>query len=470
VARAVTVIVQLALVSSRAVAQTDVTASLPGAFKETDTTSLLSAARIRALPVAQRTAWSAYLDRSRVAQAKDQALLQRELLTLGRTTMTRATFLSKSFDFPGNDDGRILAMDSARRMIPSMLSYQTPSGGWSKHIDLSHGVRQPGQSFFSENEKWQYIATIDNDAIAEVLGLLDEVANDRAQYVPVALRTASQAAVKLGVQCILAAQVRVDGKLTVKGQQHDPSTLAPASARSYELVSLTSKESAGVFEFLMSHTSLDARIVPALAGAAKWLERNAIHGMRNGGKHGLIPDSTAGLFGHACMRSAATVRSFPIAMARSNTTRTHSPTVAEATGGTPICQRPLSRTTANGSLHAMRRASHRSTADVADPDVADAETAPPDVAVSSSVSATRRAGHGRICIEQRGAVGVCTCGGRNDCGERGQRDARCDERDSYGGMERGADDTCSHQGANVSVACVRQHGVRCGTGWYHRQQ
>jgi PelA/Pel-15E family pectate lyase len=68
----------------------------------------------------------------------------------------------------------------------------------------------------------------------------------------------------------------------------------PASARSYELVSLTSKESAGVFEFLMAHVSLDARITPALAGAAEWLQQHAIHGMRNGGKNGLIPDSTGG--------------------------------------------------------------------------------------------------------------------------------------------------------------------------------
>ena len=356
---ALVTLVLLACGSGRVQAQTDATALLPGAFKETDTTSLLAAARIHALPATRRAAWNRYVERSRVAQARDQAVLQRELQALGKTSMTRAAFLSKSFDYPADDDGRLLTTDSARRMIPSMLSYQTPSGGWSKHIDFSQGVRQPGQSFFSENEKWQYIATIDNDAttselrflmryeartpadtaaarirsavvhgvryllaaqfpngcwpqvwplqggyhdnatfnddaIAEVLGLLDEVAHDRASYLPVALRTAARQAVTRGVQCVLAAQVRVDGTMTVWGQQHDPLTLAPASARSYELVSLTSKESAGVFEFLMSHASMDTRIAPALASAAAWLERSAIHGMRNGGKHGLIADSTAG--------------------------------------------------------------------------------------------------------------------------------------------------------------------------------
>jgi PelA/Pel-15E family pectate lyase len=349
--------------STIAAAQTDVTALLPGAFKETDTTSLLSATRISALPSAPRAAWRAYLERSRTAQRVDQALLQRELQLLGAPTMTRAAFAAKSFDFSADDDGRVFATDSASRMAASMLSYQTPSGGWSKHIDFTHGVRLPGQSFFSENEKWQYIATIDNDAttselrflmrflarrqvrassdsvaprvrasvvngvryllaaqfpngcwpqvwplqggyhdnatfnddaIAEVLGLLDEVAHDRAPYVPATLRVDARRAVKRGVQCVLDAQVRVNDTLTVWGQQHDPITLAPASARSYELVSLTSKESAGVFEFLMAHATLDARIGPALAAAAEWLDRTAIRGMRNGGTRGLIVDSTAG--------------------------------------------------------------------------------------------------------------------------------------------------------------------------------
>ncbi len=111
---------------------------------------MLSAEHIRALPVAQRAVWNAYLERSHVAQTQDHALLQRELCTLGKSTMTCATFLSKSFDYSADDEGRMRSTDSARRMIPSMLSYQTPSGSWSKYIDSSQGERQPGQSYYSD--------------------------------------------------------------------------------------------------------------------------------------------------------------------------------------------------------------------------------------------------------------------------------------------------------------------------------
>lgn len=328
---------------------------MPGVAKETDTSTLIATDRLKTLPDAQRHGWEAYLERSRVAQSVDQALLNRELQALGRSVMTRAAFLSTSFDYRGDETDAAMSSERAQQMVLSMLSYQTPSGGWSKHVDFAHGVRHPGQSFFSENEKWQYIATIDNDAttselrflmhrervrpdakmrasvergvgyllaaqfpngcwpqvwplqgsyhdaatfnddaIAEVLQLLDGVASGNVPYVSDSLRQQALAAVTRGIDCILRAQVTVDGKRTVWGQQHDPITLAATSARSYELTSLTSKESAGVFEFLMTHAAMDARIPAALAGAAAWLEQNAIHGMRSDGKNGLVADMSAG--------------------------------------------------------------------------------------------------------------------------------------------------------------------------------
>ncbi len=349
----------LAMPVSVAAAQTGSTAALPGASKETDTKSLLASARLRALPAPKRDAWLAYVERSKAAQAADQALLHGELQSIGATRMTRAAFRAASFSFDARSKATWLDSDSARAMITAMLTYQTPSGGWSKHIDFMQGPRAPGQSFFSENEQWQYIATIDNDAttselrflmraiaargnaaqsermqasvvrgvqyllnaqfpngcwpqvwplqggyhdnatfnddaIAEVLGILDEIARGEAAFVPDSLRQRAGAAVAAGARCILEAQVRVDGTLTVWGQQHDPLTLAPTSARSYELTSLTSKESAGVMDFLMAHDTLDARIPTALAGAVAWLDGTAIAGMRSAGKNGLVPDASAG--------------------------------------------------------------------------------------------------------------------------------------------------------------------------------
>ena len=172
---------------------------MPGVAKETDTSTLIAADRLTALPEVQRGAWEAYLDRS------------------------RAAFVSKSFDYRGDATDAMMASDSAQKLVLSMLSYQTPSGGWSKHVDFAHGVRQPGQSFFSENEKWQYIATIDNDAIVEVLQLLDGVASGSVAYVSDSLRKQALVAVTRGIDCILRAQVKADDKLTVWGSSTIPS-------------------------------------------------------------------------------------------------------------------------------------------------------------------------------------------------------------------------------------------------------
>lgn len=336
-------------------AQTDATVRLPGAALERDTLSALSESRLRLLPTATRALWQTYVARSRAAQAVDRALLARELAPRGRTTMMRAPFIAKSFDFaPPRARVRENA-DSVRRFTEAMLSFQTPSGGWSKHVDFSKGIRQPGQSFFSENEHWQYIATIDNDAttselrylmqrereaatpavrdavahgvqylldaqfpngcwpqvwplqggyhdnatfnddaIVEVMQLLDDVGHNAAPYVAAAAQRAAALAVQRAVQCVLQAQVRVNGQLTVWGQQHNPLTLEATGARSYELTSLVSKESAGVVDFLITHTTLDARIPVAVNAAVAWFERVKIRGMRNDGKNGLIADTAAG--------------------------------------------------------------------------------------------------------------------------------------------------------------------------------
>src|SRR5256714_5512087 len=235
------------------------------------------------------------------------------------------------------------ASDSGRRMAESVLSYQTPSGGWSKHVDFTAGVRLPGQSYFSETADWRYIATIDNastteeirflaladrvhadaryraavirgvgylldaqmrngcwpqvfplqggyhdaatfndDAIVNVARLLESVAAGDFAFVPDRLRRRAGSAVMSAVGCMLDAQVVVGGRRTVWGQQHDPITLAPTSARSYELTSLAADESVGIARFLMSRPSPDSRVVGAVHAASDWFLAHRIEGLEYG--------------------------------------------------------------------------------------------------------------------------------------------------------------------------------------------
>jgi PelA/Pel-15E family pectate lyase len=225
-------------------------------------------------------------------------------------------------------------------MADAIVSYQTPTGGWSKHIDYTAGPRNPGQSFFGETDAWDYIATLDNgattteitflaranqarpssryrtaaerglqylvlaqqptgcwpqvyplegsyhdeatfndDAIVHAVSLLRDVAKGGI-YAFVSSDLAAQVATALakGIDCIVASQVIVAGTKTAWAQQCDPFTLAPSVGRSYELAGISGQESAGVVNFLMTLTNPDARVVTAVHAAADWFKLTAIYG------------------------------------------------------------------------------------------------------------------------------------------------------------------------------------------------
>jgi PelA/Pel-15E family pectate lyase len=74
--------------------------------------------------------------------------------------------------------------------------------------------------------------------------------------------------------------VKVGGKLTVWGAQHDEVTLAPAPARKFEPVSLASRESVAVTRFLMGVERPDARVVEAVESAVAWFNASQLNGLR----------------------------------------------------------------------------------------------------------------------------------------------------------------------------------------------
>lgn len=328
--------------STTAAAQTvmDSIARLPGAQVERDRQSSLSPARIGALPAAERAAWTKYVARSQRALARDTALLNAELRAAGRTAMTRAPYVRQSFTVDSTMTDAWLHSAEAQRLADAVLSYQTPSGGWSKHVDLWKGPRAAGQSFFSENESWQYIATLDNgsttsqlgflsrlnaahpdrryrdaflrglawlldaqypngcwpqvyplqggyhdnatfndDAMVHAATLLRDVAARRHAVVDPALRRRAAAATRGAVACMLAAQVRVHGVRTIWPQQADALSLLPTDARSYEHASLTAKESAPILLFLMALDAPDSAVVGAVHAAYDYLQRTRIMGL-----------------------------------------------------------------------------------------------------------------------------------------------------------------------------------------------
>jgi PelA/Pel-15E family pectate lyase len=302
---------------------------------------LLAPSRIAALPAGEREKWAAYLARSDSARRADRAVVDGELRTLGRTAIDSAPFAKDDFGSDLRYRDSWWRQPEAASVGSVLLSYQTATGGWSKHFDETVGPRRPGQSYYGESTKWQYIATVDNhattgqlhyllslnaqqpdprwqesirrgvrylmlaqmpngcwpqvfplqgsyhdaitfndNAVTEVARLLDTIVTMRPTWMDEATIAAVRSASDAALDCLLRTQVVLDGVPTIWGQQHDPLTLAPTRGRSYELASLASWESAGILDYLITRGQRTARIEAAVRAAAAWLSSHAIAGQQ----------------------------------------------------------------------------------------------------------------------------------------------------------------------------------------------
>jgi PelA/Pel-15E family pectate lyase len=178
--------------------------------------------RVEGLPVADRPAWQAYLDRSKAAAAKDEAALRAELVANGMTSSTRAPS-GGDFKLPAKPGDAWYAGPEAAQLAGVILSYQTPSGGWSKHTGYARGPRRAGTQWSSQYEPAQpphYLATFDNRATTEEMLFLAEVWRATA-------RDDCKAALVKGLGFILDAQYPNGGWPQVyplEGKYHDDVT------------------------------------------------------------------------------------------------------------------------------------------------------------------------------------------------------------------------------------------------------
>ncbi len=139
--------------------------------------------------------------------------------------------------------------------------------------------------------------TYNDDAMINVLIVLDEIANKKGDFsfIDSGLASKAKQAVDKGVDCILKTQVVSGGKLTAWGQQHDASSLKPASARAYEVPSLSSGESVGIVKFLKTRSS-NSQINASIKAAEDWMKAVKIKGYRyerNSSDSYLVADSSA---------------------------------------------------------------------------------------------------------------------------------------------------------------------------------
>ena len=268
--------------------------------------------------------WQQYLAGSAKLLAQDAAALAAEQQSKPLTAAVK----HKQFGLTGISNEAEAA---------AVLSFQTPSGGWSKRTDMRF-ARQSGQQFGSEPD---YVPTFDNDAtstqlhwladyypkasaplkqrIAEaieraialvlqaqypnggfpqsyplrgsyhdaitlndnalyqLMQLLWQVTNDQ-RFAMLADSTKADAAAAFyrAVDWLLANQVVVNGKRTLWGAQHHPLSGAPVAARKFEQVALVSSESGKLLQLLLHYAPDYPGVAQSLAAGASWLRQHQI--------------------------------------------------------------------------------------------------------------------------------------------------------------------------------------------------
>ncbi len=204
------------------------------------------------------------------------------------STHQQIRFLARVVSANNGTDAHRAAVE---RGIRYLLAAQYPNGGWPQFYPLREG-------YYSH-------ITFNDDAMAEVMMVLQDVAAGRAPFTFVApeLRGPAAAAVAKGRDCILRCQVTINGVKTVWCAQHDEDTLAPAPARRFEPISLSGDESVEVVRCLMAVEEPSPEVVAAVEAAVAWFRAVQINGLRyeripapnlpKGRDTRVVPDPTA---------------------------------------------------------------------------------------------------------------------------------------------------------------------------------
>ena len=269
--------------------------------------------------MADSEAWRSYFKKSDEWSGQQRASLDAEVKAAGLKSPMQAP------------SGKMKPGDATEELIAAIISFQLPSGGWSKSIDHSKGPRKPGMQWTSGDDPWHYAATFDNratidelrflaaahssspservkesvlrgvdyvldaqypnggwpqnypleggyhdfitlndSAMLRVISLLDEIAGDRGgfSFVDGGRRDRARIALERSNDCLLRLQI----KSTVWCAQNEPLSLAPAHARLFEPASLSGGESVEVVRQLMSLPKTPER-EKAIESALAWFAK-----------------------------------------------------------------------------------------------------------------------------------------------------------------------------------------------------
>jgi PelA/Pel-15E family pectate lyase len=167
-------------------------------------------------------------------------------------------YLSKVYHYTGIEKYRF----SAVKGFQYILNNQHKNGGW-KGSDVD-------------------AITFNDEVMTGVMNILLDIVDNQEYYdwLDKSFKERLTAALNLALTATLKCQIEVNGMKTAWCQQHDNNTYQPVKARSYELPSITPRESTGIILFLMRIKNPGDSIVMAIESAVRWLEKSKITGYK----------------------------------------------------------------------------------------------------------------------------------------------------------------------------------------------
>lgn len=158
--------------------------------------------------------------------------------------------------------------DGFNRGLDYVLSGQYGNGGWPQ--------------FFPDGVGYQKRITFNDNAMVNILNVMRDVMNKEGEFsfVDDGRAAKAKAAYEKGIDLILKTQIVANGKKTAWCQQYDEETLEPASARAFELPSISSLESTGIVKFLMSIDNPGPEVKDAIQSAVAWLNEVKLSGVK----------------------------------------------------------------------------------------------------------------------------------------------------------------------------------------------
>ena len=202
-------------------------------------------------------------ERDQVIKAKDG--VHDSTIDNGATT-SQMIFLARLYQATGEARFR----EAFLKGLKYLLDGQYENGGWPQIWPITTGYHAH--------------ITFNDDAIANILFIFDDIRNARAPYegdlIDKATRQQVAKAFDKGIECILKCQIFVDGEPTVWCQQHYKDSYEPAPARVFEHACYCTQESAALVRLLMTLPKPSKRVKEAVHGAMKWFDTYKLTGLK----------------------------------------------------------------------------------------------------------------------------------------------------------------------------------------------